>query len=140
MEKEFKHETKIGQKVFLISIGLYSDGNQKACTIYKEGVHIEELKIVFQTEYKIALNDKWITCLDRQEKDKRKDSIYSFIGYSSIFIKTKETYAPNGIFARIYVLGGVDKEIKKLKAEMVALVEKEYGFLANGFKDKIWAL
>ena len=132
MKKKFKLQTKIGQKVHIIEIGIRADCDKHHSTnLYPDGVSINESKIVYQTFYKIALNTKWITLLERQKVDSKKESYNTYLEDSIVSIKTKESYFPNGIFGTIYTIGDTDKAIKKLTSDMQKKVNKEYGFMFN---------
>lgn len=128
--KEFSINTEIGQKIWEIKINLPFDG--VGDSLYQQGVFMEELEIVYQTDYKVALSNDWITCLDRKEKDKKKESYCSYLDNLSISVKTKETYFSNGIFAKIYsTKEPTEALISYLKRELKQSVEKEYSFLYN---------
>jgi hypothetical protein len=127
---EYTLDTKIGQKVYEINLNVRSPESKHNSTSYhSDGCHIEELEIVYQSKYKIALSDDFITLLDRQRKDKRKDSFYSYLDNIKVSIITKETYFPNGIFCRCYSLKNNKSVINKMKKAMLEKIEKEYGFL-----------
>lgn len=130
MNKEYSIETEIGQKVWQIRINLPFDG--KGDFLYKHGIFIEELSIIYQTNYKIALSNDWITCLDRKEKGKKKESYQTYLDDLKISVKTKETYFPNGIFAIIYsTKEPTEALLNSFKKEIKQQVEKEYSFLYN---------
>ena len=130
MNKEFSIETEIGQKIWQIKINLPFDG--KGDSLYEHGIFIEEFSIVYQTEYKIALSNDWISTLDRKEKGKKKESYQHYLDDLSVSVKTKETYFSNGIFAKIYsTKEPTEALISYLKRELKQSVEKEYSFLYN---------
>lgn len=136
--KKFKLKTKVGQCVKKIRINIPSEGRQGSGTLYKEGVFIDDLKIVHQTENKIALSDNWITTIDRQMDEERKSEHRNYFEDISVCIKTRETYFPNGVFATIYTLGNSGEAIEKLTAAMQRKVNKDYGFMFNlNIKDKV---
>ena len=135
---KYKLKTKIGQRVSKIEINIRSDADkQKDTSINKEGVHINNLKIVYQTRYKIALNDSWITKLDRQSAQGKKSSYWHYLEDTRVNIVTRETFFSNGIFGTIYTTGSISDAIKKLTKAMQVKVNKEYGFLANIDIEKI---
>ena len=71
MNKEFAIKTEIGQKIWEIRINLPFNG--VGDSLYKHGIFVDELSIVYQTGYKLALSDEWITTLYRKEKGKKKE-------------------------------------------------------------------
>lgn len=130
MNKEFAIKTEIGQKVWKIVINLPFDG--VGDSLYKHGIFIDESSIVYQTEYKLALSNDFITVLDRLEKGKKKESYCSYLDSLNVSVKTKETYFSNGIFAKIYsTKEPTEALISDLKRELKQNVEKEYSFLYN---------
>jgi len=137
--REFELETKVGQKVFEIQLNLRSeDSRYNSTTYHKEGSFVEDLKIVYQTDYKIALSDEYITVLSRNQKGKKKDDYNSYLEQINVSILTKETYFPNGIFAKCYTTKNPKLIIKKMKKAMLEKIDKDYGFLiGNNIKDKI---
>lgn len=130
MKKEsFKLNTKIGQPVYYVEINVPDPNYTGSSSSYKEGIFIKKLKIVYQTKYKIALSNEFITTLDRQKEGQKKESYYNFLEDMSVTVKTKETYWPNGIFAHCYTIEDPEKSINKLKRKMIDQVNKDYGFL-----------
>ena len=134
MKKEkFALQTKIGQTVYHIGINLRSESSKNnSCSLYKDGIHIEALKIVYQTTHKIALSDKFISLLDRQHEGQKKESYLRFFNEISVSVKTRETYWPNGIFATCITTEDPEKCIKKMKRKIIETVSGEYGFLMSG--------
>lgn len=130
MSKEYSINTEVGQKIWCVKINLPFDG--KGDSLYKHGIFAEELSIVYQTDYKIALSNDWITCLDRKEKGKKKESYQDYLDNLNISVKTRETYFPNGIFAKIYSTKEPTEELlKSLKKELKRKIKFEYSFLHN---------
>ena len=130
MNKEFAIKTEIGQKIWEIRINLPFNG--VGDSLYKHGIFVDELSIVYQTGYKLALSDEWITTLYRKEKGKKKESYCTYLDDLSVSVKTKETYFSNGIFAKIYsTKEPTEALISALKRELKQNVEKEYSFLYN---------
>jgi hypothetical protein len=130
--KKYKVKTRVGQEVTKIEINIRSNTDKyNSTSLYKEGVHINTLKIVYQTDRKIALNDNWITTLDRQKVGERKSEHWHYLEDIHVTIKTRETYFPNGIFGTIYTLEKQSTAINKLVKEMQLKVDKEYGFLSR---------
>jgi len=140
--REFKLKTEAGQKVYEIQLNLRSDESKNLSTTYhKEGTIIEELKIVYQTDSKIALSDEYITLLYRAEKGKKEEDYNLYLEKTYIRILTKETYFPNGIFAKCYSTKNPKVIIPKMKKVMLEKIDKEYGFLmSNDIKNKIESL
>lgn len=132
-EKVFALETKLGQKVYDIRINIIPNPRRSSTVSVfdSEGIFIDELKIVYQSQYKIALSGDWIPVLDRRKFNEKKESYKHFLEEIGVSIKTKETYFNNGIFAQCYTLQNPEKIIKKMTAEIAIKVEKEYGFLSN---------
>lgn len=135
MKKEFVLKTKIGQIVNHIEINILAKGSHET-SLYKNGVHINPYKIVFQTNYKIALSNEWITILDRQHKGSRKDSFYHYLNEVDVYVRTKETYWPNGIFASCYTIEPIDKCIKSM-VKAIKLKISEYSFLFDMNVDEV---
>lgn len=137
--KKYKLKTRIGQTVYKIEVNVRASCPKYDTLSYKDGVFVTAKKIIYQTDRRIALNDKYITVLDRQAIDDKKESYNHFIEYPSISIKTKETYFPNGVFGSMYTIGDPKKAIVKLTKAMERKVSKDYGFLFNvdvsGFVD-----
>lgn len=129
---EFKIETEIGQTVYEIRINIPTTPINNS--FEKEGIFVIEHKISFQTIKKIALNDDWITTFDRLGKSKRKESYQSAIGYSSISVKTNETYFSNGVFARLYTIESPKTEIKRLKGDVAKEIQSKYGFFNRNYR------
>ena len=130
MNKEFAIKTEIGQKIWEIRINLPFNG--VGDSLYKHGIFVDELSIVYQTGYKLALSDEWITTLYRKEKGKKKESYCTYLDDLSVSVKTKETYFSNGIFAKIYsTKEPTEALISALKRELKQNVKKEYSFLYN---------
>jgi hypothetical protein len=131
MEK-YKLNTKIGQVVNHIEINIRADSDKNDTTsLYKEGIYIENLKIVYQTYHKIALDDTWITLLDRKKIDYRKERFYTYLEDCIVSIKTNETYFPNGVFGTIYTIGNTKTAIRKLGKAIEKEVNSRYGFLSK---------
>ncbi len=132
MKEKYKLKTKIGQRVSKIEIGIRAESDKHQSTsINKEGVFVGDHKIVYQTYWKIALNNKWITLLDRQRVDQKKESYNQYLEYPSVSVVTKESYFPRGIFGIIYTIGDSRKAIVKLIEAMQTKVDKEYGYMFN---------
>lgn len=131
-----ENELKIGDKVYKININMPNSKSKSSSNFDKEGIFIEELTIVYQTKCKIALSDEQITII---EKDWMNDklSCYSYINTTHVSVRTNETYFSNGIFATCYASDNSEKQIKKVKKEIINEVNKRYGFLFNGIEDKL---
>lgn len=129
---KFKHETKKGQIVYLISLNIFAqDSAGKQYYSYKEGLFVEELKIVHQTNHKIVLSDPYVTLLDRKKEADRSESYRHFLDDINVSVKTKETYFPNGIFCNCYTTESPEKIIKSMKHKIIIKINKEYGFLRD---------
>jgi len=130
MKPKFKLNTKIGQIIYDIEVNVRADDSKHLSTSSrKDGIQVEVLKIVFQTPYKIALSNDWITLLDRQKEGSRKDSYYHYLDEINVSLVTKETYFPNGIFGQCYSTLPPEKVIDKIKKEMIKKINSDYGFL-----------
>jgi len=126
----FKLQTKIGQPVYEVEINIRSEDSMDRNTVsYKHGIFINKLKIVHQTEYKIVLSNPFVTLLDRQKTDKKKENYQHFLEDISVSVKTKDDFWPNGIFGHCYTLEDPNKQISKIKRKMIDQVAKDYGFL-----------
>ncbi len=130
--KKYKLNTKIGQCITHIEVNIRSDVDKHRYTVYhKNGIHIKYHKIAYQTDRKIALNNDWITVLDRQKINTKKDSYHHYLEDCNVSIKTKETHFPNGIFGSIYTAGNTKMALKKIGAAMEKDVNSEFGFLCK---------
>ena len=131
-EINFKLDTHIGQTVYDIEINVRADSDIRNSTSYhKHGIWIKELKIVYQTDYKIALSNEFISLLDRQKENERKESYKHFLEEITVSILTKERCFPNGVFCHIYSLKDPKKSLSKMKKEMIAKIQSDYGFLGS---------
>jgi len=129
---KYKLKTVKGQKVYRVDVGIRDSPNiYDRTTYHRHGIFVKELKIVHQTEFKIALSDEWITLLDRQKGGEKKDKYKSFIGDYNVSIVTNETYLPNGVFCTCYTLESPDKSINKIKKAIMNKINKDYGFLRD---------
>ena len=129
---EFAINTKVGQRVTKVDINIRSiSDNILISSSYPEGVHIKDLKIVYQTDRKMALNDIWITLIDRRRRGVKRSSYWHYFEDVNVAVRTNDTIFANGIFGTVYTLGKKEAAIKKLTKAMQAKVEKEYGFLSN---------
>ena len=129
---EFKLETKKGQIVYDIEVNVRSEMDMNKRTDYhRQGIFVKELKIVHQTNRKIALSDEYITILDRQRKGDRNDSYNHYLGDINVYVVTKENYFPNGIFCSCKTIIDPKKQLEKMKREIVNKIEKEYSWLGN---------
>lgn len=133
MKVKYKLNTKIGTPIKLIEINIHSDSNQRKMIggYHNEGINIEDYKIVYQTKYKIAINDPYITKFDRQKVDEKKQTYKHYINECSISVLTKETYFPNGIFGQIHTTLDEETAIKKLTQAMQRKIDNEYGWLSK---------
>jgi hypothetical protein len=132
MKYKFKLRTVKGQIVYKIELNIRTEATMdNSSSINKHGIFVEELKIVHQTNHKIALSDPFITLLYRQKEDQKKETYYHFIDDISVCIKTKETYWANGIFCTMYSLENPEKCISKMKSKIRTQINKEYGFLRS---------
>jgi len=130
MKYKFKLRTIKGQTVYKIQVNIRTkETMNNSSSINKHGIFVEQLKIVHQTNHKIVLSDPFVTLLDRQKEDQKKESYYHFIDDISVCIKTKETYWANGIFSTMYSLDDPKKCITKMKRKIVNQINKDYGFL-----------
>lgn len=131
MKKEkFEQKTKKGQTVYYIQVNIRStDSKYNSSGVYLEGIFIEELKIVHQTNKKIALSDEYITTLDRKNEGEKHESYKHYLEDISVNIVTKETFFPNGIFTHCYSLENPEKCIAKMKHKIINKINADYGFL-----------
>ena len=129
-QMKFKVDTFIGQTVYDIEINVRADSDIGSSTSYhKHGIQIKELRIVHQTDYKIALSNDYITILDRQKENERRESYKHFLEEITVSIVTKETYFPNGVFCHVYSLKDPKKSLGKMKKDMISKIQSDYGFL-----------
>lgn len=129
--KKYKLQTKINQEILTIKINIPTGENTSLSDYHSKGIFIEKRKIIYQTFSKIALNDNYITTLDRQSIDQKKDSYRSYLNECTISIITKEDYFPNGIFGTIHTTLDEQISIKKLSQAMQRKIDKEYGWLSD---------
>jgi len=130
MKAKFKQQTKIGQSVYKVELNIRDESSiNNSSSFNQHGLFFEKLKIVYQTEHKIALNDRWITLFDRLKSDRKKESYCHYLEDINVRIVTKETYFPNGIFATMYTLEDPEKQVNKIKKAIQTKINKEYGFL-----------
>lgn len=133
MKKElFKLETKKGMTVYKIEVNIRNPEDQyNSLSFHQNGIIVTKLKIIHQTKRKIVLSDEYVTVLDRQREDQRKESYYHFLNDINVSILTKEKVFPNGVFSYCYSLEPPEKMIAKIKSKIAIKIEKEYGFLRN---------
>jgi len=129
-KNNYKLQTKKGQIVYDIHVNIRSDDSKnRSTTTDQDGIFITELKIVHQTQYKTVLSDEFVTVLDRQRDERKKESYYHYIEDISVSIITKESYWPNGIFAHMFTLKNPQTQIKQIQREIIRKINSEYGFL-----------
>ena len=133
MKPKFEHQTKIGTPVYSIHLNIVPNPRytSRVNSYDSEGIFIEKLKIVYQTERRLALSDNYITVLDRRYDGERLETYRSYLEEISVNIKTKERYFNNGIFAHVYTLQDPEKIIKKMTSKIASKIKNEYGFLNN---------
>ena len=133
MKPKFEHQTKIGTPVYSIHLNIVPNPRytSRVNSYDSEGIFIEKLKIVYQTERRLALSDNYITVLDRRYDGERLETYRSYLEEISVNIKTKESYFNNGIFAHVYTLQDPEKIIKKMTSKIASKIKNEYGFLNN---------
>lgn len=130
--EKFKLETKKGQVIYKIEVNIRNPEDQhNQSTHHQNGIFVKKLKIVHQTKRKIVLSDEYVTVLDRQREEQKKESYYHFLNEIRVSIVTKETYWPNGVFSYCYSLEDPEKMISRMRTKIAAKIEKEYGFLRN---------
>ena len=128
-----KQETYIGQTVYKIGVNILEDKYKPS--IYKEGVIIEELKIIYQTDLKIALSDEYITILSKDNGNKSEYNTY--IGELCIIVETDHKYWSNGLFCKIYTLDNSGEMIDSILSDIAKTVKTKYSFLFNGLFEKL---
>lgn len=131
-KSKFALFTKKGQVVHLIRINICT-GSQPSYVLKseKDGLSIMDMKIIHQTRIKIALNDDWITILDRLLCEGKKNDYSHYLGDISISIKVNDSLFANGIFSTCYTIENPEKIIKKMKRKIMLKIDKEYGFLRD---------
>lgn len=129
-KQQFKQETKKGQIVYEIEVNIRStESMDNRTSSNKHGIFVKELKIVHQTNYKIALSGDFIPLLDRKREECRKDGYHHYFEDIKVSIRTKDTFWPNGIFTHLYSLENPQKGIGKMKKEIIKKINSDYGFL-----------
>ena len=130
---------KAGQPIWKIKI----TKNSIPKSYQKDGVNIEELKIIGVSKYKVVLNDDWFTTFDNDTIDGyRKDrSIYSYIDDIKVSIRTNNNILGDGVFVTLYSSKKPTKRVlNKMYGAVVSKIDNDYGFLFNGAKDEIYSL
>tara|TARA_R110000851_G_scaffold279073_1_gene432284 strand:- start:213 stop:632 length:420 start_codon:yes stop_codon:yes gene_type:complete len=127
---------KLGEKVWKITINKVVNAKSD---LYKNGVGIYEYEIIGVSKHKICINDDFFTTFDYTEKKgQRKDSWRRYLNEISVKVKTKEDYFGSGIFTEIYSTKKPSKLIlNKMVKQACSKIDKEYGFLLNGFKEEL---
>jgi len=129
-----KQETYTGQTVYKIEVNVLEDKTKP--TIYKEGIIIEPLKIVYQTGKKIAISDKYITTLDIPENDK-KEPFYTYLNEIYVRVESDNAYWSNGMFCKVYALDNSGVTIDRILLDIAKKVKDKYGFLYDGISNKL---
>ena len=128
-------ELQVNQKVWKIQINKVINAKSD---LYKNGVTINEHKIIGKSEYKICINTDHFTTFNYVKDGGKKDKYGDYIDTVCISIKTKEDYFGNGIFSTLYSTKKPSKPIlKRIVREISLKIDKEYGFLFNGFKSEL---
>jgi len=126
----FKIQTKKGQAVYRVDIGIRSNADMhKSTWTDAHGIKVKEYKIVHQTDRKIVLSDSYVTLLDRIQDGQKKETYHFCLEQGMVVIKTKETFFANGIFAYIYTVESPEKAIVKLRSAIKKKIATEYSFL-----------
>ena len=129
-------KNKVSQKVWKIQINKVINAKSD---LYKNGVTIEEYEIIGVSEYKICINSPHFQTFSYlKSSGQRKDIWGDYLNEVNVSVKTKEDYFGNGIFSTMYSSKKPSKAVlNKIVKEINKKIDKEYGFLFNGFKDEL---
>jgi len=127
----------VNQKVWEITVNKVINAKSD---LYKNGVTINEYKIIGISKYKVCINSDWFRTFDyKREKKQRRDSHETYLNDISVRIKTKEDYFGNGVFITMYSTKKPTKVILNKMVSIAAIkIDEEYGFLFNGAKDELY--
>lgn len=129
----------VNQPIWNIEINKYREVPDQY-SYRKDGITIENLKILGISKYKVVLNNDWFTTVDNDDREKyRKDkSIYRYLDEISVRINTNNSILGDGIFISLY---STKEPTKKLLNKMVAQasleIDKRYSFLYKGVVNEI---
>ena len=122
---------KVGQKIWKIRINKPFDNSNLTLSSYKEGIFVDEHKILGISQYKICLNDEWFTTLDTV-RERRDRFMYNYIDDINVSIVINDRFFDKGVFISMH---STKKPTKKLYEKMVAKasvkIKKEFNFLTS---------
>ena len=130
---------KVGQQVWKININ--KPKTNKSYSIYKEGIHIKEMKILGVSKSKVCLDDIFFTSLTNDKVEgHRKDKRYNtYIGDVSVHIRAKDGLFDAGIFATLYTTSKPTRRtLNRIYGRIANQIQEEYSFLMKGAADEIF--
>jgi GTP cyclohydrolase II len=128
---------KVNQKVWKVEINLYNkEEKEYSWQTRKNGVVIEELKILGISEYKVVLNNKWFTTLDVLSG--KKETHETYLDDIGVYIRTNDDCLGDGVFAYVYSTEKPSATLlSKMQNKISDKIDKDYGFLFSGVKDRV---
>lgn len=128
-------EYKINQKIWEIEI---RNPVTESCT-RKNGIAINECKIIGISVYKICINTDWFHTFYILNKGERRDSYKNYIDDISVSIRTDDHLLGNGVFITLYSSKKPTKRtLNKMVAKAAVEIDNKYGFLYSGAKDELY--
>lgn len=127
------------QPIWHIEIKKYKDYS----IYYKDGLTVENLKVLGVSKYRVVLNDEWFTTLDNDDREGyRKDrSVYRYIDDINVRINTNCPILGEGVFISLYSTKEPTKKLlNKMVAQASSEINKNYGFLLRGAVDEIQSI
>ena len=130
-------EYKLNQKIWHIEI---NNAVKEERDWRPNGVNVKELKIIGISPYKVCLNNDWFTSLDYEKDGEKKDKSYkTYLDDVSVSIRTRDNVLGDGVFVSMYSTKEPSQKIlDRMVAKASNKIDKEYGFLFDGVKSKLW--
>lgn len=126
---------EVNQKVWHIEI---NKANEEK-SYRKNGIAINEYKIIGISKYKICINTDWFETFYIIKEGKRKEKYERYLDDTNVDIRTNNHILDDGIFINLY---STKKPTKKIIEKMVATaslkIDKDYGFLFKGLTDSLY--
>lgn len=126
-------KVEIDQTVWYIKI----DNAVKENSYTKNGIKIEELKIIGISKYYICLNNDYFTTIDLEREGVKKERSYRrYLGDVSVSIRTGDSILGDGVFISLYSTKKPTKRmLKKMIGAAANKIQSKYGFLSGGAQD-----
>jgi len=136
MSEKTKAEFTVGQKVWRIEIR-----NKVKDTFEKNGVFISEHKIIGISRYSICVDTEFFATFSILKKGERKESYSSYLNEIECSIRTNNNILGDGIKIDLYTTSKPTKAtLDKMAAFCAVKIDKEFGWLFNGAKEKIYEM